>query len=82
MWWTRKPKGKELLKRYLDPSQSWSPELQENLRTWRQSSDEARTTYDKRIVAHRIMVGLDPETPSGIERERTMGATISQVLAA
>ena len=44
-------------------------------------SDHAREHYDQRIIAHRTMLGLDADTPSAVEKERLMAATLDLSMA-
>ena len=81
MFWNHKPSGEELLAAYLDPSVEWSAEQDQQLRQWVRSSPEAQDAYDKRVIAHRILLGLDGDTPSRVERDRMMSATIAQSVA-
>ena len=76
MFWNTRNKPEKLLSRYLDPSREWSGKDDQSLREWVRSSDAAREMYDKRIVAHRLMLGLSADTPSRVEQDRMMAATI------
>ena len=81
MFWNTKGKPEKLLSRYLDPSKEWSGKDDQLLREWVRSSDAAREMYDKKIVAHRLMLGLAADTPSRVEKDRMMAATIALSLS-
>ena len=78
MFWTNKHQPEKLLSRYLDPSREWTVEDDKALREWSVSSDEARATYDKRIIAHRLMLGLAEDAPSRVEKDRMMKISIDR----
>jgi len=78
MFWTNRKNPEKLLGQYLDPSKNWTVEDDKALREWSQSSDEARNTYDKRVIAHRLMLGLSEDAPSRVERDRMMKISIER----
>lgn len=78
MFWTTKKTPEKLLAHYLDPGKDWSVADDKALREWAQSSDEARNTYGKRVLAHRLMLGLDSETPSRVEQDRMRNTTVAR----
>ena len=81
MFWNDRKKTEKLLSRYLDPTKSWSGEDDKSLREWVRSSDAARELYDKTIISHRLLLGLDTDTPSRVEKDRMMSATIDLATA-
>lgn len=70
----------ELVAWYLDPSRSWSQDLDAEMRSQLRADDAARALYDQAVVTHRLAVGADPEEQSGFERERMMGAVLDQAM--
>lgn len=69
-----------LVRHYLDPTRSWSPDLDTQMRALLREDDVARTLYDEAVVAHRLAVGADPEQQSGFERERMMSVVLDQAV--
>jgi hypothetical protein len=82
MFWSSENKTERLIARYLDPSRRWSREDDVQMRDALRESETLRSLYDKRVVAHRLMLGLDPETPSHVEQDRQMAATVRIALHA
>ena len=82
MFWSTESKTERLIARYLDPSEPWSAKDDARMRASLRESEALRALYDKRIVAHRLMLGLDAGTPSRVEQERQMTATVGLALQA
>ena len=82
MFWSTEKKTERLITRYLDPSQRWTPQDDASMRKVMRESESLRTLYDKRITAHRLMLGLDADTPSGVELDRQMIGTVGLALEA
>lgn len=74
------PRAAELVRRYLDPTRSWSPDLDAEMRALLRIDDAARMLYDQSVVAHRLAVGADPEQQSGFERERMMAVVLDEAV--
>lgn len=74
------PSPQSRLERYLDPSAEWSAADDAALRRELGESAERRADYDRAVTLHRLMVGADPELPSGFERERMLSAVLEIVL--
>ncbi len=70
-----------LIRTYLDPTKAWTPRKEGALRALLRESDEARQRYDQAVVTHRLLVGADPELPSGFERGRMMQALLPEAAA-
>jgi hypothetical protein len=81
MFWSPEKKFKKLVTRYLDPTQQWSGTEDAKMRQQIRESETARSHYDQRIVAHRIMLGMDADTPSAVEKGRLMTATLDLSMA-
>ena len=68
-----------LIGRYLDPRVPWTGRDDAALRAHLRECDPCAGVYDRAVVKHRLMVGSDPDAPSGFERQRMMAATLDLV---
>jgi hypothetical protein len=66
-----------LIVRYLAPSKRWSAEHESALRDLIRDDEGARSRYREAVTAHRLMVGADPQFPSGFEQGRMRDAVVS-----
>lgn len=64
----------KLVARYLDPRARWGRRQDEALRELMRADEGARAVYDRAVTAHRLLVGGDPEVPSGFEQARMFAA--------
>ena len=65
-----------LLARYLDPSKRWDAKSEAALRDLIRDDMDARARYREAVTAHRLMVGADPQFPSGFETSRMRDAVV------
>jgi len=65
-----------LIRRYLDPSRPWDAAAEASLRDLIRDDMDARARYREAVIAHRVMVGADPEFPSGFETGRMADAVV------
>ncbi|MGB0590241.1 MAG: hypothetical protein ACPGU1_11220 [Myxococcota bacterium] len=71
-----KPIGR-LIARYLDPSKRWDAANEKALRDLIREDESARAAYREAVTAHRLMVGADPQFPSGFEQGRMRDAVVA-----
>ena len=65
-----------LVDRYLNPQKKWDAKLDAQMREGLRQSEAGRAYYNERVIAHRLMVSGDGETPSGFESERMLHALL------
>ena len=65
-----------LVGRYLDPTSSWTGAQDRELRDLCRDSEACGTAYDRAVTIHRLLVGADPDLPSGFEQQRMMAVLI------
>jgi hypothetical protein len=65
-----------LIARYLDPSKRWGAKHEATLRDLIREDDDARASYRQAVTGHRLMVGADPQFPSGFEQSRMRDAIV------
>ncbi len=68
-----------LISRYLDPGKRWDARSETALRTSLREDDTVRERYRRAVTAHRLMVGADPQFPSGFEERRMCEALVESV---
>ena len=62
--------ARRLIKRYLSASARWTGKLDTQLRAHLRECDACAREYDRAVIQHRLMLGLDTAMPSGFERRR------------
>ncbi|MCC6619762.1 MAG: hypothetical protein IT385_00825 [Deltaproteobacteria bacterium] len=67
--------ARRLLRRYLDPTARWTGADERRLRELLRADGEAAALYNRMVAHHRLLVGGDPATPSGLELRRLASAT-------
>ncbi|MGM0578468.1 MAG: hypothetical protein ACQEXJ_22280 [Myxococcota bacterium] len=67
---------RRLVRRYLDPRRPWDRRRDAALREHLRDCEPCRDHYRRAVVAHRLMVGGDADTPSGFETRRQMDAVL------
>ena len=72
---SREPIGR-LIARYLDPSKRWDASYEAALRDLIREDEDARSQYRQAVTAHRLMVGANPQFPSGFEQGRMRDAVV------
>ena len=72
-------KMKKLVDRYLDPTQAWNGNLDRQMRDDIRDNEQNRAYYRERVLTFRMMVGGDPEVPSGFEQSRMLTGVIEGV---
>jgi len=75
----RQEKTRALVERYLDPRARWSAAQDRELRAMCREDEECAAVYDRSVTLHRLLVGADPDLPSGFEQQRMMGVLIDPV---
>lgn len=65
-------RAEALLSRYLDPTGRWTAKEDRTLRELVREHASAREVHDRAVLTHRMMVGADPDLPSGFEQQRMM----------
>jgi len=73
---SRKPIDR-LIARYLDPTKAWDATSEATLRELIRDDMDARARYREAVTAHRLMVGADPQFPSGFEARRMRDAAVA-----
>ncbi|MDP6944165.1 MAG: hypothetical protein QF464_08455 [Myxococcota bacterium] len=66
-----------LVARYLDPTKTWDAAHEAALRDLIRDDMDARARYREAVTAHRVMVGADPQFPSGFEARRMRDAAVA-----
>ncbi len=70
--------AERLIRRYLDPTRSWSGAQDARMRALLRDDAEARAAYDRAVAIHRAALGVDPERPSGFESRRMMESVLDE----
>lgn len=70
--------AERLVARYLNPAKRWDAGSEAALRDLIRDDMDARATYREAVTAHRLMVGCDPQFPSGFEARRMRDAVVEQ----
>ena len=73
--------AERLIRRYLDPTRSWSGSQDARMRALLRDDEEARGLYDRSVGLHRAALGGDPSQPSGFESRRMMETVLEHASA-
>jgi hypothetical protein len=79
MEYTISKKTKKLVDRYLNPNRDWNAKLDREMRDTIREDEPSRAYYRDRVLTFRMMVGSDPEMPSGFEQSRMLTGVIEGV---